>query len=180
MACAGDPMNMVNHGETVRAQRPVARFLISIASSASVSMETITTRGAAILSWIDALEAQEIRCEIVTHMGSGNHAYATNAYITVKRAQDPLEIDRLAYTLAHPSMARRHGIACMERSPSVFQNMGRNYGSPTVADVERDQIYFTAMHIDNAEWRNQTAAAAYVKAQIIAGGFLKPDDTLAA
>lgn len=169
-AVAGDPMNMINIGDNQRAQRPVIRFLVNLSTSAAVTTETMTTRGAAILSWIDALENADLRCELT--LCSGSKDYDGNVFdlsIIVKRAQEPLDIDRIAYALVHPSMFRRQIFAAIERTP--FQNsMEHTYGTPADIEPETDQIYFKRMFSGNDHWNNPQTAAAYVKKQIEAGG----------
>lgn len=178
LACAGDPMNMITIGEDKRAQRPIARFLVSLSISGSVSPSVIQTRGAAILSWIDALEAEGIRCEVAIHLGSKLPNGIVESQTIIKRAEDPLDIDRMAYALVHPSMLRRHLFALMERSPRSFENSG--YGLPHEAKPEDDQIYFGRLLSNGCDtWGSIETALAHVRAQIERGGiFMPPDDEL--
>lgn len=175
-AIAGDPLNMVNIGEEQRAQRPVIRFLVSLSISGGIDKESIITRGAAILSWIDALENAGFRCEVSACLGARFYNGTAETTFVLKRAQEPLDIDRMAYALVHPSMLRRHLFAFLERSPKALECS--TYGSPHETTPDSDQIYFGKVSFGAGHWSTPAYAAAHIRQQIENGGIsLDEDDT---
>jgi hypothetical protein len=129
-AIAGDPCNMVNLGNTAIAARPIVRILIPRFQSSGTSQQTIENWGIAILSHIDAMEDAGYSCELVSGLicKCPYRCHILNLQTTIKRAGEPLELDRLAFAIAHPSSFRRIGFALIERyCPSCFSS---NYGTP--------------------------------------------------
>lgn len=114
----------------------IASRVVSIRLNACVSgalqADAIVARGVAVLVAVDLLESLGRRCEVTvsqatsTSGGYGGHAGSTpdlnlDCNVIVKRPGEPVDIDRLAYTVAHPSWFRRLGFKFMElggHSPS--------------------------------------------------------------
>ena len=147
-AIAGDPACMFRPSDIVQARRPIVRIALQKFVSSMVSTDHIINQGVAILSHIDALEDAGFSAEIECIM----HARATLDKCTdhyqirwiAKRAGEPLELDRLAYVIAHPSMFRRVLFACFEKhAENSFEQKHNMYGQGTNApEIEHDQIYF--------------------------------------
>lgn len=167
-AVAGDPMCMFAPGLEHAKTRPIFRFLVSFSVAAAVGKEAIINRGAAILSWIDRLENEGARCEVVfvgtTHMNDNKHQ-KTRRYtlsFTAKRADEPLEIDRMAFIIAHPSMVRRLFFVCCELHHDI-EYFGGGYGYPAdfaPPDLDmRHSIYFGCMKHGHAFTTIETAVA---------------------
>lgn len=170
---AGDPLHMATLGDAERATRPIYRFIVSISTSSMVSGETMIRRGAAILSWIDRLEANGARCEIIivnANKGRGNGPdYFVN--FVAKRADEPLEIDRLAFILLHPSMLRRIGFGWQEKHEVLHASMGGSaYGRPDdyiPASLQVSHtVYFGRMLGTESQWQTPESAVAAVEQAI--------------
>lgn len=96
------------------AAQPVVKIFVNLAASGSVSVESLFARGAVILAAIDVLEATGKRVEVVAAKGSrGNTIHET--YVTVKRPDQPVDADRLAFVLAHAGCLRRLFFSVMEQ-----------------------------------------------------------------
>lgn len=172
MAVAGEPACMVTVGEQERATRPYIKFLCSMGTSSAVSAKTVQARGAAILSWVDALEQAGARCEVVITMSQkrGGRDGTLDATAMAKRADEPLDIDRMAYVMTNPSFFRRQAFALIERAPHGLGNkMGLGYGMPLdIPDLaEQNAVVFTSAMWGNPAWKSPAAATAYVKAEIL-------------
>ncbi len=117
-AAAGDPCAMVTLGSEPKRAR-VARFVLNICNLCTVSPKSIMAWGSAVLALVDSLENQDIRCEIVccSNAEAGDQRFST--IINVKQAGDPLDIDRLAFVIAHPSMLRRLWFRGVEIQPGL-------------------------------------------------------------
>lgn len=171
LAVAGEPACMVTVGEQERATRPFVRFYIALCVSGGIEAKTIRARGAAILAWVDALESTGARCEIVLQMATGyerkNNAHMT---VTAKRADEHLDLDRMAYVLTNASFFRRQCFAFIERChPDVSNLLGLGYGMPhDVPSDEPNTVNFGHAMFGRPEWSHPDKAAAFVKAEILA------------
>lgn len=93
----------------------VIRLLVHTAASCGVPAQHFMNRGAAIASVIDALEAGGISCEIeALCTGEGNNYDQVTIRHIVKRAGDPLNLEAVAISLAHPGIFRRIDFAALE------------------------------------------------------------------
>lgn len=132
--------------------------------SGSVSAEDITRRGLTVLLAVDLLESCGIRCEVLVSQSTEYCGTVQEANVPVKHARDPVDIDRLAFTIAHPSYFRRFGFAYCESKghhPSSC-NVARmsDYGSRdgfieveevcTAQGFSDDQIKQNVLHIAKA------------------------------
>jgi hypothetical protein len=174
-AIAGDPLNMISIGDDERAARPTIDILVNISCASAVSRESITLRGAAILSWVDALESAEYRVQVTGHATTKcDNRALSSAFIVLKRAQDPMDIDRLAYTMTHPSMLRRHICHFRECTPRGYES--RAYGLPvnlTAQTIPDNALYFPKIEMDYTP--EQAAQAA--RKIIAAGGLIDDENT---
>lgn len=116
-------------------------ILYPVNASAVVTGDALTTVGAAMLSVIDALETAGTSVRLIAckhnRDGSGNsHLYR----VLVKDHGEHVDLDRLAYALANPSMPRRLFFAWIERASadprtSKMSRPGEDYGKPPRAQV---------------------------------------------
>jgi len=137
LAAAGDVFCMVTPAPISERSRPVLRLCVAGAVSAMVNATDIVNYGAALLTIVDALESADYRVELtivsaIRSMGGDQEASFT---VTVKQAQDVLDLDRLAFVLASPAMWRRLGFAVIETMPQAFE---AGYGVPRDPKAGRD------------------------------------------
>lgn len=120
--------------------------------SASVSKESIIARGVTTLVAVDLLESCGIRCEVILSQATKTD-YVANHNIVVKKPSEPVDVDRLAFWLAHPSAFRRFGFKAMEiegHSPSgCYPTQMSDYGSRQ-GTVELDSVK-TATGLSDSE-----------------------------
>jgi hypothetical protein len=169
LAVAGEPACMVTVGEQERATRPYVKFSVSASVSGGIEAEVIQPRGAVILAWIDALEDAGTRCEVAMQFKLGREGKdRADCVVMVKRAEEPLNLDVLAYALCNASFFRRHGFGWFERVPgNPADRVGSSYG--IVGDVkisEPNVVLFGSQMLGDVQWDNPAAATAYVKQQI--------------
>lgn len=140
-----------NDGDSVQGKVVSIRFNSCI--SGSVSVETICARGVAVLVAVDLLESLGIRCEIVVGSASvqsypgacGNDRSISKLEwnVVVKRAGEPVDLDRLAFAVAHPSFQRRlffradelGGYSPSGSKPAPFSDYGKRPGTIEVDEV---------------------------------------------
>ena len=88
--------------------KPIVRIAVNVVCSAFVEPQDIINRGAAVVALIDKIQSEGQRVELIAfcHVeGSRNDRYIMS--VTVKRPEEPIDMDRVAFALAHPSMLRR-------------------------------------------------------------------------
>lgn len=166
---SGEPENMIEYA-LVNVDKPVVRFVVGLAASASVKPEEYYNRGAAVCAVIDHLESEGIRCEVVLKIDVISGYAITNNFhevVELKRASEPLDIDKLAFALAHPSTLRRLYFRIAEsRSVEEYKARGGgSYGSVGDTTAEKDEILVPGMFYgDGVDWSTAEGAAEGAKA----------------
>lgn len=133
LAAAGDPCSMVNLEPVESRVRPIVRLAVNVWASCAYDADEFMNYGAAVLSYIDALESGNYRVELTMlchcRVDGGSAGEAYSGRVLIKRAEDPLEIDRAAFCLTHPLMFRRLWFTHMQIAPEVKGRMP-GCGSP--------------------------------------------------
>lgn len=134
--CAGDPAWMISDpGAVMRSAKPIVRIDYNHWVHAGVDINSMMLRGAAIVSLADSLERQSFSTElrIIGNSSSGfmggsgkNFRYS----IVYKRAGEPLDLDRAAFAIAHPSSMRRLAFAILEQHRELERDFQGSYGMP--------------------------------------------------
>ena len=145
-AIAGVPNSMVGKGEDLVGGKRVVRLLASFSFSAGVSTKEITNRGVAIANAVHELEGNGYSVELIANQtvngyGGGDKAKTMAINVTVKTAGESLNIDRVAYAMAHPSMLRRIGLSitdCLDWW--VDGRMDTGYGMPSNPIPDEQQV----------------------------------------
>lgn len=149
---AGEPECMMTWADQ-DGPHQIVHFTIDPGASGAVSSNSIIARGAIIAATIDALEAAGHRCA-VDIVWSGTAQRPLQVWCPIKDAQDPLDIERLAFAVAHPSFTRRLMFAHLENDPARNQ-LGYNsgYGRPTELPMEaRGEVYIPGMRGSSGDW----------------------------
>ena len=151
LAAAGDPCSMVDLQPVEDRVRPIVRLVVQRGGSAAYDPEEFMNYGAAVLSYIEGLEAASFRVEIEVAFAANIPPVDHYLSVIVKRAEDPLEIDRLAYVLTHPAFFRRIGFAVKESTPGVAEHLhSQAYGysrSPRPEEVDPRQIILPGVNM---------------------------------
>ena len=111
-------------------QAPTRRVLVSGMHAAMFTVEQVENYGLAVLALVDSMEQAGESIELVWHYTArnlerkpdGGHRAVTgwsSLQVTLKRAGEHFELDRLAFALAHPSMSRRLGFSVIEQRPEL-------------------------------------------------------------
>ena len=112
---AGVPEDMFTPSEFGNpVPKSIIRIVVNITANSNVSTEAIVNRGAAILALIDRIQATGQRVELVAEFHSRFGSDQCAMSVTVKRPEEPADLDRIAYAIAHPSMLRRSMFRAME------------------------------------------------------------------
>jgi hypothetical protein len=184
---AGEPENMLTPCEETAPAR-VVRLVVNICASADITAAAMYKRGAAALAMVDAIESTGARVEIAVanchqSRASGNRRAVV---VTVKRAEDHAEPDRLAFALAHPATLRRLWFAFAENTytPDERAEYGvgnGGYGTPEdMPDAERGDIYLPAAKSWEPHFATPESAAAWIMETLRAQGIVETETHAAA
>jgi len=90
------------------ADTPVIKVGFQINGLASMRGEAFNNRGLAMLALVDALEFSGHAVELYAfEYSTGREGYALQSEVLIKRPDEPLDKDKLAFVGAHPSFFRR-------------------------------------------------------------------------
>jgi hypothetical protein len=126
-----------------QAAPPILRLFVPGAVASEIHTWQIENFGIALLTLIDSLERDGRQIELVWQMsaactkpsrkGSKKRVFTGQppccVQVTLKHAGEHMDLDRLAYAIAHPSMLRRSSFAVMEQF-FEFSALGDSFGSP--------------------------------------------------
>lgn len=113
----GEPecfVTQVESGEVASGR--VVKLVANLAASGAVSTKSLFARGATILAAIDILEAVGTRVELyISHGSRGSHCGVFQQFTLIKKADQPVDADRLAFCLCHAACLRRLSFSLMEQ-----------------------------------------------------------------
>lgn len=154
----GIPTNMINRVPVKTAQK-VVTINKNICYNACVSAETILEEGVKALQVIQSIESKGIRVRLNLVSAARDSKEIIVLRVCVKRPDEPLNISKIAFPIAHPSMLRRMEFKWTESNPHLTEQFS-GYGSAvedsafTVADGE---YYIPAiMGSDPEAWVTRT------------------------
>lgn len=160
---AGEPESMTTWFEEL-GQHKIVHFVINMAASAGVNANSTLARGAVIAATIDALESAGNRC-VVDVLNSVSHTWRFTTVVRIKDAQDPLDMERLAFAVAHPSMLRRLTFGHYENEEAEARGMigvHWGYGTPQAIPKQlRGDVNIEKM-LGNEEWPISKAVATAI------------------
>ena len=116
----------------------MVRISVNVSAASNVPAEWMVNRAAAIAAFVEIAERSGRVAEIICCEGvdKGKHIWSYPA----KRVDEPLQMDRLAFSCGHPSMLRRIAFSLQETEPRSIRSRhgfeGGCYGSP--ADLPKD------------------------------------------
>lgn len=175
---AGVPDAMTTR-KRVEMEAPVIDVLCNVSASAGISADTYMIRGAAVAALVDLLELSGRRVRVTTVLRTTRGDGSYTCYVTVKHPGDPLQVDALAFALAHPAYMRRLGFSLMEQAPKKVRKAvhigdgGHRYGTPSEVESSAD-LYMPSLLYD-AHWREEDAPA-WVEQQLVNMGVLPGKD----
>lgn len=158
----------------------IVRLSVNAATSSGVGAEIIARRGAVVVALADAIERSGHLAEITFRMDAVCYSKDMAIQATVKKTDEPLNIARVAFALAHPAMFRRMNFAVMETCPEaklLHCDKNGSYGSPRETPEKlRGEIHFPQMTYGAAEWGSEERAEAWALEELRKLGLLEEQD----
>jgi hypothetical protein len=171
VAVAGDPRCMYRRRPEVALSRPVVEVLCSMGATWHVKPEHLARRGAAILAWLDALEASgwNTALTLVWYSVASTKRASLDYRVALKPPGERFDLDRLSYGLVCPDMLRRTAFAVLEGAPDLQGPMSGNYGIPTdLPKEERGSAVYFGPVMSSGPWMTDASAVENVRAAIMA------------
>jgi len=172
----GEPEDMIQfvEDENVLGRGKVVKVWVNMSASAGVSTRTIFCRGAAVVALVDALEKLGYSCEIIVSAASSpgwNGDREVLQYdVCLRKAGDPLDLDRLAFALANSAWLRRLVFSAKEHENAALRSrfgIPGGYGCPTESrghTSEERGIEVPSLRNGTHHWETQEAAMEWVLA----------------
>jgi hypothetical protein len=108
-------------------QSPIVRIAVNMSANCHVDAQDIVNRGVAIVSLIDRIQLSGRRVELIA-IKHGNDFRSNDKFVwsvTVKRPEEPIDMDRVGLCFATPIMLRRFFFRVLEfMTPSVVDSYG--------------------------------------------------------
>jgi hypothetical protein len=167
-------MLMTTESERDMSNGGIVRIVIDVGVSAAVDADTLIRRGAAVIALVDALESQGRRCEVTATYCAGRGTYDSRANgsmglsiaTVIKRAGDYVNMDVLAFAVAHPSSFRRLAFALYESVNAdlrAHHGLNGGYGqAQTLGDIPHDVRIKAADLYGDAVWATEASATKEV------------------
>ena len=123
----GLPINMINAEKKTPANR-VLNIMLNIRVSGGVEDEEIKKIGSKYLTIIDILEKNGYRCNL--YSGCANCSCGVHSYmlVRIKTDKEPLNLKKICFTIANPSMQRRIKFKWMEVNDCQYDFTRDGYG----------------------------------------------------
>jgi hypothetical protein len=146
--------------------------------SSRVGAKEVIARGATICALAQLLEFAGIGVQIdLTFAGQGRDCSLARIDVPIKSADQPLDLGRAAFALAHPSLFRRIIIRLSdtwpERARKTFGATGESgyyFSQASVPDGERGEIHFECAAYGDPQWTDESKARAWIIEQLKAQG----------
>lgn len=119
----------------------IIHLLFNCTSSAGVSQKEYRRKGSAIVALVSLLELSGFRVKITTVNSSSSGGISQDIFVTLKEADQPLNIGRLAFAICNIAYHRRLMFRIREQSPNRerfgIHKWGGGYGLPSVPKDEK-------------------------------------------
>ena len=126
MYCAGMPDCMMQYDEVTKPS--VLRLVVEGSRHWRVEPEETMNYGAALLSYIELIEAEGIRCELWMAFSTKGSGKEHTQRVLVKESDQPFDYGALAFAIAHPAFQRRLSFRVKEQFAELWNGCGTTKG----------------------------------------------------
>lgn len=141
----------------------IVRIALNQTVSAGVSADVIEAKGAVASALVELFEYSGTRCELWLVARYQDHGYHITSRVLVKAADQPLDLPRVMFALAHPSSFRRLSFSFVERChEDLWQHFRHGYGRVEELDASEWDIYIPGSVYGQDEWTNPVKAKEFV------------------
>jgi len=149
------------------------KITVDLAASGGVSSNMLEARGAAIVAAIELLEYAGYRCEVhvafmVAARYKANPIYICTALL--KAYDQPIDLPRLAFALAHAASLRRIGFSALEcANRTITVELEGNYGYPSTPPesmTSDTDVFMSSAGLHDTDWENPECAERWIIQQL--------------
>lgn len=176
----GEPEHwlMMAEGDNPTFGHQIAKVVYNISASAGVSTDVMMAKGATIATVIRLLEYAGFRVELelvsalISQRWEEQNAYRAVARVPVKMADQDLDMDRIAFALAHPASFRRIIFSLFETMDKEWTSrchIGSSYGYPENLrsnEYSPEALYIGSSMLGEPEWTDEDSAISWVFEQL--------------
>lgn len=155
------------------------RIVMNTIVSGGVTTDVMIARGSVIAALVELLEYAGTRVELWAGFGARIRAGGRyDLQVRVKAYDQPLDMARVAFALAHPSMSRRMGFALIEHAPAHLEKyLHGGYGAPEFElDAQDASLYISGACVYDAQWRTPELAEVWLVAELARLGVVLRDE----
>lgn len=166
--CSGAPDNMIRHDKAKGSGR-VLTIICPVNATANVSAKSMSNFGVAVAQYINQMEMQNIRCEVIGILVNDAGSWHVSHAWRVKYADQPLDLAVLSFAVGHPAMFRRLGFALLERCAApASPSYGRSIPAllADVVNVPAGAVVLNGMTRANEIAPTPEKALKYIEEQI--------------
>lgn len=148
----GIPTNMISR-QTTYAKQKVITVTKGISYSGWWTSEDIMKESIKALELIQSLETSGQRVRLNVMLATGINNKNAIYKVCVKQPDERLNISKMAFALAHPSMLRRFFFRCIETDPFIKFDLTSSYGFPSSLPIKERALaeneYYIPEKIEN-------------------------------
>lgn len=126
MYCAGMPDCMMQYDEVTKPS--VLRLVVEVSRHWMVTAKQVMNYGAALLAYIEMIEAEGIRCELWAAHGTGGNGKTLTSRVLVKESDQPFDFGAIAFALGHAGFQRRLQFRVKEQFSEMWTGCGTTKG----------------------------------------------------
>ena len=116
---SGEPEHFRTFGEVVEKLQPVVTLYVNRAAHCGIDAKSLAAWGGAIVRYALGLEAAGMTAEVIVYSSVRHGSHTVTSTVKVKEANEPWDLDRIAFTVAHGDMLRRVVFAMNERDEAL-------------------------------------------------------------
>lgn len=139
-AIAGNILNMRAPEEGKSGRRPVITIVYNMCENCGIDQQSITNKAAVTAALVDEIEAKGFATEVIAVAYSGG-GWSSNmealTSVVVKPSNQPVDTNRLAFSLGHSAMFRALIFADWE-ADHFCSDLGRGLGCPKSTQPNKD------------------------------------------
>lgn len=165
----------------VKSTGRVIKLAVPVCYPATVDADTVKKRGAAVMALVNAFAMHQHTVEVHAviaiegRMRNQKMDRRLSYSIVVQEADQPLDMGRIMYALAHPTMLRQLGFAAEHNEDDEARrtfSIGGSYGHPSYA-AELDDLNINVENaiilpplMSNYGWQTEEECVAWIKDQM--------------
>ena len=145
----------------------IITIAFNITASGGVSTDTMFRKGATIAALTDLLERSGKRVELILIDTSKGRYDSMTIQSTIKRPEDPLDIDRITFSIGHSATLRRLGFSIYEQQDNAARNgwtSAGNYGNcmdvniPGAINIHSSDLRYFSEEASQLAWLKRNLA----------------------